>query len=85
MKNIWIYYLLITLPLLILGLIGSQTLGGSGFVIYLLAYALVYRPIADGARLKAVSNIESSELWKLYIPFYGHTKYFKQLYLKTNS
>ncbi len=81
MRNIWIYYLLIVVPLILLGSLGSEVLGGSAFLIYLLAYALVYRPIVDGARLKAVSDISSSELWKLYIPFYGHAKYFKQLYL----
>jgi len=81
MKNIWIYYLLIISPLILLGFLGSGTLGDTGFVIFLLVYVLLYRPLIDGLRLKAVCDLGSRELYKLYIPFYGHTKYFKQLYL----
>jgi hypothetical protein len=51
------------------------------FVIFLLFYAIIYRPFIDGYKLLRKKKITKKELWKLVIG-YGHIKWFKDLYLK---
>lgn len=80
LKNTFIFYVLIVSPLLILFQF-HEWMGSTVFLVSLALYVLVYRPIVDGVRLKVVAGIPSDELRKLYIPFYGHVRYFKELYL----
>jgi hypothetical protein len=82
MKNLYIYLLSIVIPLVLLLILGMNVLEPTSFVILILVYIVIYRPIIDGLRLNSITNIGSSEKWKLYIPFYGHLKFFKQLYLR---
>lgn len=81
MKSLLIYYLIaIFLPMLVLGLL---ILNGFkiAFVISLLFFALIYRPIIDGNRLSKKGVMKKNEIWKLLIG-YGHIKWFKELYLE---
>ncbi len=59
MKDLIIYYILILLPLCVLFLETNQN---NSFVIYFLAYALLYRPIIDGEKLIKKRIIKRSEL-----------------------
>jgi hypothetical protein len=79
MKNTLIYYLviLIPVPIMIWLVLTDKTLW---FVISLLFYALVFRPITDSYRLIKKEAIRKKDIWKLFVPFYGRTIYFKKLY-----
>ncbi len=76
MRNLFIYYVIILMPLL--GLFFIDNANSGYFVIYLFIYVLVYRPIVDITRLKE-KNINAVNI-KSLIPFYLHIKYFKELY-----
>lgn len=79
MKNIYLYYIAIFAPLLVLvGLIQSNSLPLSIFL--LLISIFLYRTYIDGLRLVSKKIIGESEIWKLST--YGvRSKYFKELYL----
>ncbi|GET30808.1 hypothetical protein [Prolixibacter sp. SD074] len=80
MKNIFIYYLVILLPFIpLVWLVFSPYI--LTFVIALLFYATIYRGLTDYFRLRA-KGYKGYDLRRLFIPFYGHIKYFKALYLK---
>lgn len=74
------YIVAIIIPFIILFFLAFYDLNMI-FVITLVFYAFVYRPIIDGNRLIKKGLIEKREIWKLLI-FYGHIKYFKELYLE---
>jgi len=78
MKNLFIYYIIILMPLL--GLFFINDSNPVNFVIYLFVYILVYRPIVDITRLKE-KNIDALNL-KSLIPLYLHIRYFKELYIE---
>lgn len=74
------YYLQIILPLVFLvWLIEIQAI--DVFVLSLLAYVLVYRPVIDGFRLVELGLINKTKSWKLFIPFYS-MRHFHDLYFK---
>jgi len=81
MKNIYLYYIAIFAPLLVLvGLIQSNSLPLSISIFLLLIYIFLYRTYIDGLRLVSKKIIGGSEIWKLST--YGvRSKYFKELYL----
>ncbi len=80
MKNIFIYYLafMIGPGILMYYLLSNEN--NVGFVIAILIYALIYRPIIDGLRLISKQVITKRQFWKLFIPFW-HAKWMKELYL----
>ena len=79
MKSLITYYLLaIILPVLLLALL-IQNGYKNTFVITLLFFALIYRPLLDGNRLIKKGVIKKNEIWKLFV-FYGHIKWFRKLY-----
>jgi hypothetical protein len=81
LKNIFIYYLLIVLPLLVLAFgIKSEWISSVTFAIGLLVYALVYHPLISGMRLIALGKIKPSMLGYNFIPFWNG-KYFASLFL----
>lgn len=82
MKNIYIYYMAILIPLiLIVGLITYDFISSTLFVILLMSYALLYRPIVDGLRLVNKGLIGKEDIWKMIKPV-KHIEYFNELYLK---
>jgi len=80
MKNLFIFYLVtifIPIPILIWFALNEMN---DLFVISLLVYALLYRPIFDYLRLKGKGKAENNNMWKFFIPFWS-LKWFKSLYL----
>lgn len=83
MKNIFVYYLAIGLPLLFLALGNNYSiLNPYVFTILLLIYSTVYRAIVDIDRLIVKGLIAKSNRYKLLNSFSYRRKYFKELYLK---
>lgn len=80
MKNIWVYYAAIFLPLaLIIILSNHDVLTSWPFIISLLLYVFVYRTLVDGKRLVSKKIIPNNDIWKLLIPG-TRFEYFKALY-----
>ncbi len=81
LKNQLTYYLIITLPLILLGLLSHyQVMDSVWFTAFLFVYLLVYRTFVDGKRLVAKGIIQEKDIWKLLIPGKRYT-YFRDLYL----
>ncbi len=77
--KLYIFYLLIIIPLglmVLIALFGHPVF----FMILLLVYALLYRPLIHIKKLISMGAIKSKESWKLFIPFM-ELRYFKDLYL----
>ncbi len=81
MKKLFLYYFIILIPLPIMVWLVESNMTKE-FVILLLFYALIYRPLTDGCKLFLTEVVKKNEFWKMFIPFYLSTKYFKELYLK---
>jgi hypothetical protein len=82
MKNKLVYYLVIFVPLIILGLLKKAELIDSvWFMIYLLSYALVFRTYTDGKRLADKGIIKKTDIWKMIIPG-QRIRYFMDLYIR---
>ncbi len=77
MRNTIIFYLVTILPLLISVYLGKfGIISSEEFVLLLLIYAFIYRPIADYSRLKQKGLISKNEFWKSFLPGYFQLKYF---------
>ena len=82
MKNKLVYYLVIFVPLIILGLLKKAELIDSvWFMIYFLSYALVFRTYTDGKRLADKGIIKKTDIWKMIIPG-QRIRYFMDLYIR---
>ena len=79
MKNIFIYYFVITLPIPVLITISKDN--SMLFAIMLLLYIL-YRGFVDGLRLIEKNVIEKKDLWKSVIIPFWKSRYYKQLYFE---
>jgi len=80
MKNLLIYYLTILSPFaLLFWMIENEY--NLAFVITLLFYSTIYRGVTDYFRLKARGYI-GLELLRLFIPFYGRRRFFRDLYFR---
>lgn len=78
MKNLFIYYLLIFIPLPILFYIGK--LKSELFIFSFILY-LVYRGFLDANRLVKIGVISKKDFYQSFIPFWK-LKYFYELYFK---
>ena len=78
MKNIYVYYFTILLPIPFL-----VWLAKAGrplwFTILLLIYAIPYRILIDGLRLVDKKLIKRNEIWKLIFPW-KRREFIKELY-----
>lgn len=82
MKNIWNYYLVILLPLVLLILLMKfQKVDGLYFAILFVFYALVYRTYTDTKRLILKNKMNKKDWWKMLIPG-TRIEHFRELYLK---
>jgi hypothetical protein len=80
MKNIYIYYVAIIMPIIVI-IIGFE-LGYTYFsAVILILYSLPYRLITDGIRLESKGLISRNKMWKLLIPGF-RIDYTKELYFK---
>jgi hypothetical protein len=81
MKNKWIFYLVITIPAIILGLlVNADLINSFWFTTFLLQYLFVFRTYTDGKRLADKGVIKKGDMWTLVIPG-TRLQYFKELYL----
>jgi hypothetical protein len=82
LKNLFVYYLAILVPVaIILYLYGMEKIGFTTFLILIMAYLLIYRTWTDGSRLAAKGIIPRADRWKMILPGM-HMKHFRELYLK---
>jgi len=82
MKNLFVYYLLITVPLAGIIIFSSLDLINSAqFVGLLFFYLLVYRTYVDGKRLADKNIIPKKDIWKLIIPG-KRMAHVRELYFK---
>ena len=82
LKNIWIYYFSIVIPLILLFLLVKfLNISSVLFIICFAVYLIIYRPVIDGNRLYYKNIIKKADRWKTLIPFM-RLKYFNELYLK---
>ncbi len=78
MKNLFVYYLAILLPIPLLISISNNSV----FFTFLLLSYIVFRGFVDGQRLIEKGVIEKKDLWKsVLIPFWS-SRFFRQLYLE---
>jgi hypothetical protein len=81
MKNTFIYYCAIMIPMFVLVLAAkNHVLSSTAFVVLLGLYLLIYRTITDSVRLISKNIISKKDFWKLLLPG-SHFKYFRELYL----
>jgi hypothetical protein len=52
-----------------------------GFIIALVLFIFLYRPLLDSKKLINKGVMKRAEIWKLVVG-YGHIKWFKELYLE---
>ena len=79
MKNIFIYYFVIILPIPLLITISKDD---SLFFAIMLLFYIVFRGFIDGQRLIEKNVIEKKDLWKsVLIPFWK-SRFYKQLYFE---
>lgn len=82
MKNLFIYYLTILLPLgILIWLSKTDLMNPTLFVLLFFFYALIFRTYVDGKRLADKNIIPKKDIWKMIIPGKRFV-YFKELYLK---
>ncbi len=82
MKNIFIYYLTITIPIgIIIWLEKTDLLNSTQFIGLLFFYLLIFRTYVDGKKLYKKNIILKKDIWKIIIPG-KRFKFFKELYLK---
>ena len=78
MKNIYIYYLLLITPLVIL-LQSIDHVDNDWFVFAIMFYLLPYRMILDTWRLLSLEVIEPDKIWINLLPFY-RLRYYRALF-----
>ncbi|CAI8430883.1 MAG: Uncharacterised protein [Flavobacterium sp. SCGC AAA160-P02] len=79
MKNLFIYYFAILLPIPLIIIISDNK--PISFTVMLLFY-IVFRGFIDGQRLIEKKLIKKSDLWKcVLIPFWS-SRFFRQLYFE---
>jgi hypothetical protein len=80
MKKIYLFYLLIFLPLIMIVLAAKyHYFLASVFTWSLIVYCLVYHPLISGIRLIENNKIDRSELWLSFVPFWNW-RYFSFLF-----
>lgn len=78
MKNTFLFYLIIVLPLVLLLYLAVEGYS-MGFAIGIIVYALIYRPLTDYFRLKSKRNKEDVPLARFFIPFYS-IRWFREIH-----
>jgi len=81
LKNIYIFYFVISLPLALLALGAKyQYVSNWNFFLLLMAYCFIYHPFICGVRLIAGDKITMEKFWKNFIPFWNG-RYWSFLFL----
>lgn len=85
LRNILLYYLFITTPVIFLILSHTyKWLNAVSFVVVLMIYSLIYHPLISGLRLIALSKIKPWMIWFCFVP--GVTMiFFRHLYFPSKT
>ena len=84
MKKIFIFYILIFLPLLAIVLAAKYAyFSAEEFAWALAIYVILYHPLISLSRLVNNNRIPRSDIWLGFIPFYNW-KYFSFLFFNKN-
>lgn len=79
MKNLFIYYFAILLPIPLIIITSNNN---SVIFTVLLLFYIIFRGFIDGQRLIEKNIIEKKDLWKsVLIPFWS-SRFFRQLYFE---
>ena len=82
MKNLFVYYLAILLPLgALIWLLGADLFDSWITLVLFFTYVLVYRTWTDGSRLVAKGIIKKGDRWRMLLPGM-RMKHFRELYLR---
>ena len=82
MRNLFLYYIAILLPLgIVVYFYLTDYLGFTAFLILIIAYLLIYRTWVDGSRLASKGIIDKKDRWRMMLPGM-HMKHFTELYLR---
>ena len=82
LKNLFVYYLVILIPLLgIIQLKHLELISPTFFMVLFLGYFVIFRTWTDGLRLHKKDLISKDQIWKLALPG-RRVKYLKELYFK---
>jgi hypothetical protein len=82
MKNLFIFYLGIFLPLAAIVLAAKyHYISNANFAIFLVIYFIFYHPSICGMRLVQKEEIPVSKFWNVYIPGWT-SKYVKSLFFR---
>ena len=85
LKNIFIFYIFIIIPFGTIFILFRQNLVSSNiFILSLLIYALIYRPLLSGIRLIQSGKINKKQLWHKYIPGWN-SRFFFFLYFGSSK
>jgi hypothetical protein len=79
MRNLWLYYLIILVPFILLVIAARFNLIGSDWFVALLFLYVLYRQFVDAQRLMTIGVIRKIS-WKIILNPFLQTKYFKELY-----
>ncbi len=80
MKSSILYYLVITVPFVVLVyFVRLHKINSGLFTVLLLTYVFIYRSITDYLRLLSRNIISRKDFWRTYMPS-SRIKYFKALY-----
>lgn len=80
LRNLFLFYILIALPLVSLILSGKYNyINSSTFILLLFLYIFLYHPFICGIRLVQSKKISKQDLWKNFIPFWND-KYWTFLF-----
>lgn len=79
--NRLLYWALAIVPLTGVALIG-RIYDPLFFLLFLLFYSFIYRPLLDTQRLMSLGIIEEKDAWRFFVPFAVDTsRYIKALWL----
>lgn len=80
MKNLFLFYVSITLPFLAFVWLNKLNLVSANLNLFLFfSYVFIYRTFTDGYRLVSLGIIEKKDIWKMIIPG-KRVDHFKALY-----
>ena len=81
-KKRLLYWALAMGPLFSIMLLGRIISDPFFFVLFLLFYVFIYRPLLDTQRLMSLGELEEKDAWRFFVPFaVDQTKYIKALWL----
>lgn len=80
MKNIFVFYAFILIPIFILVIARKNLyINSTEFFWLMVIYVFIYHPALAGLRLVALNKIDKSQYWKTFIPFWNW-RYYGELF-----